>query len=329
MSTRSVYLLVLVSAFILTATGRAQDANCVHRAVFVSVVDKNGALVEGLAAADFHAEFHGKPVKILSVTPDDRPRRIVILLDASGSMFGANGMKWWLAWASALQMAQSNLPRISLALLVFRQDIVERVDFSLGTSGVAERLKQIGGNSDYAKNLRGQTALFDTILGAIELLGPSGQGDIIYAITDGGDNKSRNSFQKVQRALESADVRLYALILSHLNGRMVETPEEEYGKSNLAQLVDGTGGVELEPVESTPLGVRLDKDERQRIAKMLELYYRQMVHPYRMDIELPQMPDKPSGWRLRLSDARNHDVKGSRVVYPHELTPCALLTHAN
>lgn len=315
--------MLLAFAFLPASHTFAQSSDCLHRTLLVGVTDRNGAPVEGLTASDFRAEFRGKPVRILSVAKDDRPHRIVILLDASGSMFGVNGAKWSLAQASAFHLAKSNLANTSLALLVFRTDIIERVDFSQGTTAVSERLKQIGQDVTYKKNVRGQTALFDTVIEGLKLLGPPTQGDVIYAITDGEDNKSRKSPREVQHVLESAGVRLYALILSHLDRRMPNTPEEEYGKSNLLQLVDETGGMQLEPI--APFGARLDEDEQHRIAKLLQVSYEQMVHPYLMEIELPGMQEKPSGWRLKLSDEKGHKVKGGRVAYPRELMPCTLM----
>src|SRR5437879_5445827 len=317
--------LLVAFAFLPASHAFAQSGDCLHWTVPVTIVNRNGALVEGLTASDFRAGLRGKPVRILSVAKDDRPHRIVILLDVSGSMFGVNGTKWSLAWASAFHLAQSNLPKTSLALLVFRTDIVERVDFSQGTTAVSERLKQIGEDVTYKKNIRGQTALFDTVIEGLKLLGPPTQGDVIYVITDGGDNKSRNSPREVQHALESAGVRLYALILSHLDGRMPNTPEEEYGKSNLLQVIDATGGMQFEPIELSPFGARLYKDERLRIAMGLQDYYEPMVHPYLVQIELPGIQEKPTGWRLKLSDEKNHKVKGGQVAYPRELMPCTLV----
>jgi hypothetical protein len=39
----------------------------------------------GSAAGGFCRRISSKPVRLLSLTPDEGPRRIVILLDASGS----------------------------------------------------------------------------------------------------------------------------------------------------------------------------------------------------------------------------------------------------
>jgi len=328
MSFRKVILLAF--ALLLTPHAIAQSDSCLRRTMPVSVVDRNGAPVEGLTASDFRAEFQGKQVKILSVARDDRQHRIVILLDASGSMFGVGGMKWSLACASALHIAQSNLPKASLALLIFRGDIVERIDFPQGTTAVSDKLKQVGEDASYKKNPHGETALFDAILEGLRLLGPSSPGDVIYAITDGGDNKSRNSVREVQRALETAGVRVFALALTHMDSQHANTPEEEYGKSILQQVVDDTGGMQLEPIEITPVQfLRLGEGEKHRIAKALKLLYQEMLRPYEVEIELPQTTEKPSMWRLTLSDKKRREVRGLQVAYPRELMPCTSLTAAN
>src|ERR1700693_5679431 len=64
----------------------AQKPDCTHRMVFVSVLDREGNAVPGVTAADFRATVDNKPANIVSAVRDAQPRRIVVVLDASGSM---------------------------------------------------------------------------------------------------------------------------------------------------------------------------------------------------------------------------------------------------
>jgi hypothetical protein len=52
----------------------------------INVEDARGLQIQGLTPADFQAKVHGRSIKILSIALDDRPHRVVILLDASGSI---------------------------------------------------------------------------------------------------------------------------------------------------------------------------------------------------------------------------------------------------
>src|SRR5215467_2286988 len=89
----------------------AQSLPCLHRSVWVSVTDREGAPASGLQAADFQAEYRGTPVKILGVAGPSRKRQVVILLDASGSLAKYNGAPgaWRLSLALASDLAEAKL----------------------------------------------------------------------------------------------------------------------------------------------------------------------------------------------------------------------------
>jgi acyl-CoA synthetase (NDP forming) len=88
----------------------AQEPPCSQRTVLATVIDKPGNPVRGLSAANFRGEFRGHTVQIISATLDTRPRRIVLLVDASGSMTAADSRRKWDAAkmiATALATGQS------------------------------------------------------------------------------------------------------------------------------------------------------------------------------------------------------------------------------
>jgi hypothetical protein len=64
----------------------AQDDACLHRKIPVTVIDRSSAPVGGMAVSDFRGDLRGKRVQILSLQSDMQSRRVVILLDVSGSM---------------------------------------------------------------------------------------------------------------------------------------------------------------------------------------------------------------------------------------------------
>src|SRR3990167_3518790 len=100
-----------------------------RRTLAVNVLDEQGNQVSGLTASNFRAEFRGQPVKILSATLDTRPRRIVILLDTSGSMAARVG-KWELATAAAEDFLRWGPADSSIALVTFGEKVEQRIGFS-------------------------------------------------------------------------------------------------------------------------------------------------------------------------------------------------------
>jgi hypothetical protein len=91
------------------------------------VQDSLGKPISGLIPADFESQFRGKPVKIVSVIPDQRPHRIVILLDASRS----TAHKWERALYLATHLIGMPLPNTQIALVVFDKRIHGLVDIEL------------------------------------------------------------------------------------------------------------------------------------------------------------------------------------------------------
>src|SRR5260370_32896579 len=68
-------------ALVRSPCALAQNESCLRRTVSVAVADRNWAPIPDLKPVDFRAEYRGKPVKILSVVPDNRPNRIVMRIE--------------------------------------------------------------------------------------------------------------------------------------------------------------------------------------------------------------------------------------------------------
>jgi len=230
----------------------AQDASCLHRTLPLDIIDSKRRLIRLNDPSYLKGKFSGKPVKILSVKPDDRPHRIVILLDSSGSMLGElNARKWQMASFAAAHIAAANLPNTSLALLIFSEKINEQIDFSQGASAIARRLSEIEADANYAKkHIRGKTALLDTVSFALRMLADPGFADSIYVITDAGDNKSESRLRDIRDALVNRGVRLYVTLVTS-SKRLA--PEEQTGPSEFADLAADTGGFVLGPLVCCPI----------------------------------------------------------------------------
>ena len=77
---------LLSLAPVLQTPALSQEASCIRRTLPLSAADSQGVPIEGLGATDLQTRFRVGPLKILSIVPDDRPHRIVILVDASGTI---------------------------------------------------------------------------------------------------------------------------------------------------------------------------------------------------------------------------------------------------
>src|SRR3990167_9413094 len=125
-------LALLLASVALDARAQACAAdNPLRRTLPVNVLDQQGNLVRGLTAADFRAEFRGHPVKILSLTRTTGSRRIVILLDVSGSMASSKS-KWEVARMAAEDVAAYAATGSLFGLVVFADHVNEKLDLSAG-----------------------------------------------------------------------------------------------------------------------------------------------------------------------------------------------------
>ena len=103
-----------------TTSAIAQDSSSAQRTLSLNVFNAAGNLVRGLEPADSAGRLGGKPVKILSVKPDERPHRIAVLLDTSCAVLGQPDAEEWVAANTiAFHFSQAPPQNASLALFSF------------------------------------------------------------------------------------------------------------------------------------------------------------------------------------------------------------------
>jgi hypothetical protein len=319
----------------LVCTAYAQNQSCLHRTLPISIHDSHGLLVRGFVPSDFVADFNRMAVKVLSIRSDDRPHRIVILLDVGENMKGAKtGKQWTTAIAIAYNLARSRLPNTSLALILFSDEVREQINFSQGNSAVEKRLLDIKNDSDYAKKgVRGASALLDAIVSALQLLGDSHSSDEIYLITQGFDFRSKASPIDVRNALASSGVRLnLAPLVPETEVRGLRVEARSY--PSVDELAVDSGGLVLAAPGVTVPGsfarqASVSYDLTQEQLKLLSFglaqLYIGMTRNDLLEVELPQTVDKTSAWSLQFSPASRKIHKDLIITYPNELAPCSAL----
>jgi hypothetical protein len=292
----------------------------------VSLVDHWGYPQREIETATLRGDFRGKPVDILKVTRDARPRRIIILLDTSGSMLETENRKWTLALQVAGDAAAFLPPDSEVALDTFAEKIEETVDFAKGRKAVADKIIALKpGIKAVHSNLR-TTGLWDSLLEALDRFGRSQPGDVVYVISDGGDNTSKTKPQAVESAYVRAGVRLFSFVLITESTLGLTIPDEVGGASTLQEIARSTGGNIIFLPAGGKLRLRnfsLDEKGKAALAYVLGGIYRQMKEFYWLEMTLPQQVDKPRDWMLKianLSDTRRKDLE---LRFPPKLFPCS------
>jgi Mg-chelatase subunit ChlD len=235
--------LLLLTLF--TWPAHSQESPCQIRKLPVSFRDAQNLPIQSISVADLEANVHGKPVKFLSLVPDLRPHRLVLLLDTSGSMGSIAGEAppWRLELSLARHFVAVNQQKSQIALLLFNDQVNDVIDFSQGNSAVADMLQQIDKDPSYVKKFaKGRTALRDAILQAVQLLGYPSSADALYILTDGGDNASTHSTVDVNQRLAVTSVRLFAVVIQDQQFPHGRAPEELSGPGELSEIARKSGG---------------------------------------------------------------------------------------
>jgi hypothetical protein len=304
----------------------AQTDTWLERTIPVNVYTKEGEAVTALAAANFKARLGGKSMEVRAVNYEAGPRRIVILIDVSGSMTDSGRLKWGLQFAEDLISSAS--PQDSLALLTFSKEIEGSIAFDQGRPALLAEISKLRTGDWSRKGLR-TTALEDAVGNGMALLKPTSLGDAICLITDGGENASQLRKPKVEALLDSVGVRVYAFLpVWDMDNRTV-TPQEVEGPADLRELAAGTGGdfIVFVPLQvryvSTPGGPPIMSDsDREELKRTAQVFYNQVAKFTGLTVRLPAPLAKARDWDLEVVDASGRRDKRLQVVYPHRLAAC-------
>jgi hypothetical protein len=317
--------------------GQNDDA-CLRRTVIASVVDEGGFLPRDLGKGNFRGTYHGKTINVLSVAYTEGSRRVVILLDVSGSMRGREtdkSDKWQIARAAASELVASLPPGSKASLITFTNKIHTEAALSTDFKPIQDWL-----NHDTARHpelLRGPTALYSAILAAVKALEPAERGDAIYVITDARENASQTRVSEVERALRTSGVRLFAFVLSAGSFINVEEPHpaadlpgEREGWAELLGMSRNSGGLMTALGEKavfpgvSPHSWRYIYDDltKGQIRFYAHQFSQQITGFYSLTFQIPEDPTHPQHWELTVVDAGGHKRKDASVAYPRELSPC-------
>ena len=303
----------------------AQDSGCTRRTIAVGVVDGAWNLVPNLGAANFRGKIHGHNVQILSSTLDKNPRRIVVLLDTSGSVMDS-AKSWETEKAIVADLIRFAPPEASIAQIAFSESVLANEGFAQDRAVLMSNLAALVTVCEGKRGGPRKTALYDAIASARDLLGAPNAGDVIFVLSDAADNASQAHEGQVADGLISAGIRLFAaIILTHTPEERASTPEEVDGPPHLRSMVTATGGYLLMMLRGS---LQTDpyipaKTPADAVNLAVQRLYQQMGELYRVEVNLPEKPEKPTKWKLEVIDANGEAMRGVEVHYPQELTPCA------
>jgi hypothetical protein len=223
------YLLAILVIPIYLQRSRAEQApnsTGTQRSIIVTVIDSHGNPIRDLSRENFAALIDGKRAPVIDARYTNTQRRIVVLLDVSLSMTGKeNGGKWPIV-RDAIQDLISQTPTdVPIAVVTFASETREVFGFQESRSAIVEWLDQ---KRKSPKQKGARTALFDAIIDGLNLLDVAQPGDVLYAITDGDENASRNPAQRARVSLLRSHVRLFALFFGGHTPLLFQESEDTF-----------------------------------------------------------------------------------------------------
>lgn len=313
----------------------AQEDPCLVRTIPVTAIDAHGNPVQELQASNLVGKLRGQPVKFLSATLNTRPRPIMVVVDMSGSMWQPSGVGMWPLTRMMLEdLARTAPAGGQIGLGFFGDGMFDVVSISSNPLAVRKKVASLqnGEVEDFVPKGKRRTALWDALWQATDQFTTPGPGDVVYVLTDGGDNRSHHSDRELEEKLLSRGTRLFAFIPTFPMTLRARTPREESGPQTLKRIVNSTGGSLIylcpDPGETSYEGFPGRVGGWTKSKKWLPLLdathrlYQEMAVCYDVTVRLPVAIKKWAKWDLALTDDQGRKRKDIELLYPHRLPPC-------
>jgi Ca-activated chloride channel family protein len=247
-----------------------------------SVTDRKGKLITNLARNEFKVFENGQPQEVKIFRREDIPVSLGILIDDSGSMMSKRAR----VEAAALAMVRESNPEDEVFIVNFNDDAYLDVPFTSDIHKLEQGLARI--------DSRGGTAMRDALSMSLDYMNKNAKKDkkVLLVITDGNDNASNTSLEKVVSRANQADTLVYSI------GLFTDEEKREATKARRAlnELVNATGGLAFYPkdigdVQSQALEIAHDIRNQYTIAysptiQQLDGSYRQI----KVTVDAPGKP---------------------------------------
>lgn len=201
---------------------KAQVENVILHA---TVVDEKNRLVTNLDRSAFTVFENGQQQKVIAFGRSDVPVAMGIVIDNSGSMREKRDK----VNKAALNLVRASNPQDQVFVVNFNDEYYLDQDFTGDITKLKEALEKV--------EARGGTALYDAIVASADHLKKSAklQKKVLFVVTDGEDNASRESLeQAVRRLQEENGPTVYSIGIlgeekAHRAKRALETIAERTG----------------------------------------------------------------------------------------------------
>lgn len=311
---------LLALSLLLAAAASVGQSKCLERTIPVSVSSHDGTAAPELTATNLEGTYRGKPVAIKEVELEEKPPRVILLVDNSGSMESRHD-----AEIDAAERLLSKLPsNINVGLAFFANEIVP---VALPTTDRPALSRQLEALRKNRPSFKGKTALWSSVLQSVKMLGAPIVGDSIYLISDGGDNRSNTREESVEQALRDAGVRLFVLLLQPNPGAARGVLEDISGPASVRLVSQSTGGIVVSTVyvgfaDDETLSFAGKDGKVTRFGQAFDEQVVQIFRFYRVEFSLPEAPKMTKDLKLDVIGFDKTTRGKLEFNYPATVLPC-------
>jgi hypothetical protein len=278
---------------------------------------KTVELVRNLGPNDLSVQLGAVPGTLKSVSVDDRPKRIALVLDASD---GVPTNEWKLQTEMAAKLVQHARPDDRFALLFV--GIESPASAFLSSGEVVKELQKLSSSRPVVTE--SGERIYDALLAAANRLNPPQFGDALFLFGHPEDSGSKSGPDEVMELVLKNRLRFYAVSFSSpLRGKL--PPGFDLNKPlpasvvrpKLTKMTAATGySFSFHSIESLNYPGQIPLFEG-----YLADLYAGIAEPYRLKIA---MPDTRGEVKLEIvvSNSKGRNISEGDVHYSHSIYPC-------
>ena len=292
----SVALFILLSQLCCAAQGNG----CTERTLIVTArdADHRKALLSTLQTFDLRGKINGKPMQILASRKPATPTRVVLVLDASGSM----SSKWETALEFAARVVKESGEYTQFAIVAFADKELKKVEFNKTGPDFINEVMTFQSVKPY-----GRTALRNAIWEAATMLRSGAEGDAIVVVSDGIADHSTVPLRRIQEAIWELGIRvMFVQLVDHY----------------LASQSQGGDDMDAYWLSQSSGGFLFRAENPQVLPNIAHVIALEIENYLSVRIKLPTPLEKDASVHFEAVDASGHKPKNIELGFPEKLLPC-------
>jgi von Willebrand factor type A domain len=297
---------------LLGLTLYAQTSNYSTQIFTLAIRDQQGRFVTNIQPNQIVIAGQGANVQRLEL--DNTPRRIVLLLDTSGSMGNYKSLSWSNVAHVAIQIALQRKGDDLIGLETFAEKDQILVPLTMDSQLLVKHIEALTSSG------RGRTMLG---LALREILARRenglGFGDAIILVSDGDrSQEDKTDFVQLGHDITRAGVRVCLIRVQPIMGFGATS-----GVSDASSFVRDVGGTTLNmfsPLEEVHRGDGAHVDPKM-IESTAQAAYGFVQTYYRVGVEISEPLQRPRQLSLELVDQQKRSMKHLQLNYPRYLLP--------